>query len=294
MENIPSTYQPGSSLTVTLSGKHTITFISEKVFTPFSSGQVIVVHPQTIPPGLVSTFSCDSLYVLKVYDPRYVNDRERFYAQDGRLVQDERPWSLEAEHQATTYRDSLGVEWEENMLLDYADDLEKEVVWELMYYRQTKWAWEDEVAAYRMLSKTTLAGVGVPLFYGAGELVLEEPRAIVPRVLVIEYISDAMSLANIRDRVDIGSVTAWHVKALDDIFVRMNKAGVTHEDVGARNILIGPERAVVIDFGEAKVRPRGRTNKQWARKVQKEGDPVAVRKVLRKVIGNKQFEQLMN
>ena len=83
------------------------------------------------------------------------------------------------------YRNSLGIEWEENMLLDYSDELEKKVVWELMYYRQTKWAWEDEVAAYCVLSKTTLAGVGVPLFYGAGELVLEEARAIVPRILVI-------------------------------------------------------------------------------------------------------------
>jgi len=281
-------------LTVTLSGQHTITFISEKVFTPFSTSQVIVVRSQNIPPGLVSTFSHDSLYVLKIYDPRYVKDRKRFFADDGRLVQGEKPWSLEAEREATTYRNSLGVEWEENMLLDYSDDLEKKVVWELMYYRQAKCSWEYEVAAYRMLSKTTLAGVGVPLFYGAGELVLEEPRAIVPRILIIEYISDAVSLANIRDGGDVGSVTAWHVKALDDIFVRINKAGVTHEDVGARNILIGPERAVVIDFGEAKVRPQGRTNKQWARKVKEEGDPVAVRKVLRKVIGNERFEQLMS
>ena len=279
---------------VTLSRQHTITFISEKVFTPFSTSQVILVRLQNIPPGLVSTFSCNSLYVLKVYDPRYIKNRKRFFAEDGRLVQDEKPWSLEAERKATMYRNSLGLEWEENMLLDYSDELEKKVVWELMYYRQTKWAWEDEVAAYRVLSKTTLAGVGVPLFYGAGELVLEEARAIVPRLLVIEYISNAVSLAHIQDRGDIGSVTAWHIKALDDIFVRINKAGVTHEDVGARNILVGPERAVVIDFGEAKVRPQGRTNKQWARKVKEEGDSVAVRKVLSKVIGTERFEQLMS
>ena len=43
-------------------------------------------------------------------------------------------------------------------------------------------------------SKTTLAAVGVPYFHGAGDPVLGERRAIVPSVLVIKYISNAVSL----------------------------------------------------------------------------------------------------
>ena len=96
--------------------------------------------------------------------------------------------------------------------------------------------------------KMTLAGVGVPYFYGAGYPVLEERRAIVPPVLVIEYISNAVSLQNFQDREDISSITAWLVKALDDNFVRMNKAAVTHQDVGLPDILIGPSQAVVVGF----------------------------------------------
>ena len=145
-----------------------------------------------------------------------------------------------------------------------------------------------------MLSKTTLAGVGVPLFYGARKLVLEETRVIISCILVIEYISNEVLLANIQDHRDIGSMTTWRIKALDDIFVRIDKAGISYEGVGAWNILVGPERAVVIDFGEAKVWPWGHTNKQWARKVKEVGDSVVVRKVLMKVIGTKQFEPVMS
>jgi tRNA A-37 threonylcarbamoyl transferase component Bud32 len=90
-----------------------------------------------------------------------------------------------------------------------------------------------------------------------GDPVFEERRAIVPPVLVIEYISDAVSWHNLQDCGDVSSVTAWLIKALIGIFVRINKAGVTHQDVGLRNILIGPRRAVVVDFGEEKTRPRG-------------------------------------
>jgi hypothetical protein len=65
-------------------------------------------------------------------------------------------------------------------------------------------------------------------------------------------------LHDLQDRGDVSSVTAWYVKTLNNIFVRMDKAGATHENVGSRNILIGPRWAVVINFGEAKTRPRGR------------------------------------
>lgn len=59
-------------------------------------------------------------------------------------------------------------------------------------------------------------------------------------MLVTEYISDMVSLHDLQDReVVSSSVTAWHVKDLDDIFGRMNKAGVTHEDVGSRNMWCG-------------------------------------------------------
>ena len=122
----------------------------------------------------------------------------------------------------------------------------------------TKYSWMFEVAPYCVLSKTTLAAVGVPYFDGAGDPVLGERRAIVPSVLVIKYISNVVSLQNFQDRGDVSLVRSWLVKALDDIFVRINKAAVTHQDVGLRNILIGPRRAVVGSGGRRRGREGGR------------------------------------
>lgn len=299
MDAIPLKYQPGSLLTVKLSASHTATFISEKVVTaPISSSQVLVVRPQKIPQGLSPPLSFDSWYILKIYDPRYVTAlRERCYCpRDGRLLREERPWSLEAELKAAAYRHSLSLQiWEDDPMLDYSDDLEPEVVWELRYYRLAKWAWESEVDAYQVLNKTSLAGVDVPHFYGAGDLNLgEERRAIVPRVLVVEYIEDAVSLHDLKLGGDLGFLKAWHVKAFEDVFKRINKEGVTHEKVFSHNLLIAPKRVVVVDFGGASVRWQGCTNKQWARKVDEEGDSVAVGKVVKRIVGKEEFEWLMS
>jgi hypothetical protein len=285
-------------LTIKFSESHTVTFISEKVLTQcYTRNQVLVVRPQTIPPGLSPPLSLDSWYILKAYDPRYDIYREcRESRPDGVLVQTNHPWSLEAELKAVAFRHSVGLQiWEYNPLLDYSDDLELDVSRELIYYRLAKWAWESEVDAYQVLNKTSLAGVNVPRFYGAGELVLEEEkRGIVPRALVVEYIEDAVSLHDLQCGGDLDFLKAWHVKAFEDVFRRINKVGVTHERVNPYNLLIMPKRVVVVDFGGASVRPQGCTNKQWARRVDGEGDSVAVGKVVKRIVGKEEFEQLMS
>lgn len=302
MDAIPLKYQPGSLLTVKFSESHTVTFIPEKVLIPFSTSQVLVVRPQTIPPGLSPPLFFDSWYILKIYDPRYFYRERRYCRLDGRLLREARPWSLEAELKAVAYRHSLRKMWEDNFLFDFSDDLEPEVVWELIYYRMAKWGWEREVDAYQVLNKTSLAGVDVPRFYGAGDLVLEEKRrGIVPRALVVEYIEDAVSLHDLQRGGDLGFLKAWHVKAFKDVFERINKVGVTHERVNSHNLLILPKRVVVVDFGGASVRPQGCTNKQWARRIDGEGDSVAVGKVFKwiigeakRIIGEEEFERLMS
>ena len=120
-----------------------------------------------------------------------------------------------------------------------------------------QYSWMFKIAPYRVLPKTTLAAGGVPYFDGAEDPVLGERRAIVPSVLVIKYISNTVSLQNFQDRGDVSLVRSWLVKALDDIFVRINKAAVTHQDVGLPDILIGPSRAVVVGFRGKETRLRG-------------------------------------
>jgi hypothetical protein len=155
---------------------------------PFSASQVLIVRPtQTIPSGLSPPLSFDSWYILKIYDPRYVVCRERRYSRrDGTLLQDEQLWSLEAELKAATCHHALGLQiWEDDARLNCSEDLEPEAVGELMYYRMAKWVWEDEVDAYQVLNKTSLAGWMYPVFnfYGAGDLDLEEEsRGIVRRL----------------------------------------------------------------------------------------------------------------
>ena len=298
MGAIPRKYQPGSLLTVKLSASHTVTFVSEKVVTPsISSSQILVVRPKKIPPGLSPPLSFDSWYILKIYDPRYVFLRERRYCpRNGTLVQEEHPWTLEAELKAVAYRHSLGIQiWEDDPWLDYLNDLELEVFRELRYYRLAKWAWESEVDAYRVLNKTSLAGVDVPRFYGAGDLDLEEERrGIVPRASVFEYLEDAVSLHDLQLGGDLDFLKAWHVKAFEDLFKRINKVGITHERVFSHNLLIMPKRVVVVDFGSATVRPQGCTNKQWVKRVDTEGDSVAVGKVVKRIVGKEEYEQLMS
>ena len=63
--------------------------------------------------------------------------------------------------------------------------------------------------------------------------------------------------------------------------------------MGLPNILIGPSRAVVVDFRGEETRLWERTNAQWARrkaKKAKDGDLVAVKKVLRRVLRMELFE----
>ena len=72
------------------------------------------------------------------------------------------------------------------------------------------------------------------------------------------YLERGVVTKNFQDRGDVSLVRSWLVKALDDIFVRINKAAVTHQDVGLRNILIGPRRAVVGSGGRRRGLEGGR------------------------------------
>jgi len=88
----------------------------------------------------------------------------------------------------------------------------------------------------------------LPIFYDSGDLILDETRAIIPRIILLEYIPDATSVSSLGD---IGVITPWHVRTLVTTAVKFNELGVIHWDINRGNILIAPKRAVIIDFGES-------------------------------------------
>ena len=102
----PFPYTPGSTLTIKVSQVYIIVTV-EKQFTPFTSSQVLVVHATSSSTKLpLNHFPLGTPMILKIYDTRYIEDREAFYSHDGTSFFPARPWSLENEEKATAYREA--------------------------------------------------------------------------------------------------------------------------------------------------------------------------------------------
>lgn len=93
--NVPTLYRSGSTLNITTSKLYILTVVVEKVFTPFTTSQVLVVRVLSPLPNHPSLLNC--LAILKIYDPRYLEGREATYSSDGSLLRKERPWTLDKE-----------------------------------------------------------------------------------------------------------------------------------------------------------------------------------------------------
>ena len=117
----------------------------------------------------------------------------------------------------------------------------------------------------------------MPIFYDSGDLILDETRAIIPRIILLEYIPDATSVSSLGD---IAVITPWHVRTLVTTAVKFNELGAIHWDINRGNILIAPKRAVIIDFGESTSQIQGGIKKfsddDWRCQVDESDDPIAV------------------
>jgi hypothetical protein len=276
MENVPALYRPGSTLNIRTSKLYALTVVVEKVFTPFTTSQVLVVRVISPLPSHPSLL--DSLAILKIYDTRYLEERGATYSSDdGSLLQAEYPWTLDKEVEAAEHR-KVHPDCYNNW---FCDDVDSEVKFEVYLCTRASDSWTREVDAYHILANSFLSGSTVPIFYDFGDLILDETRAIIPRVILLEYIPDVTSVSSLGD---IGVITPWHVRTLVATAVELNELGVVHRDVNRGNILIGPKRAVIIDFGESISQIQGGIKKfsddDWWSQVDGSKDPIAVERMV--------------
>ena len=146
-----------------------------KPFLRFTKSQALLVELQPPISGIPSNI------VLKIYDPRFINDRDR--------ISDHipnRPWSLSLETVAAERREAITRnerldDYDENNWIDF-----DELPWEEDFCRNTEERLNSELVSYSPLRD--LQGDGIPRYYASGNLAVDPLRPISPHVLALEYI----------------------------------------------------------------------------------------------------------
>ncbi|KIJ91879.1 hypothetical protein K443DRAFT_467211 [Laccaria amethystina LaAM-08-1] len=278
MDSLPP-YTPGSTLKIKVSQIYIIVTV-EKLFTPFTSSHVLVVHATSssakLPPNHPPL---GTPMILKIYDTRYIEDREAFYSHDRTRFYPARPWSLENEQKATAYREA-----HENWNDLISDEIEMSNPGMVIEYKMIQRActsWTKEVNAYLALADSPLSGSAVPMLYGFGDFISEEPRAIIPRILLLEYVPRSVSLDKLKN---IKLITPWHIRTLLAATRKLNELGVVHWELEPRNILLCPDRVVIIDFGVSTTRVQGGidmfSHDEWTTKLEDGWNEQTVRMML--------------
>ena len=244
-----------------------------KPFLPFTKSQVFLVRPEPAGSGPPSEL------ILKVFDPRYLDDR----IPPPKSHLPPRLWTLEAETEAEYYRQEIAEgKHPDDFTVDllYGDEEAEPYLWEEHFYRLLKESWESEVDALSRL--TSLQGTVIPKFYGSGNIVPpENTRGIQPLAVIMEYIQGT-PLADI----EAGKVNLLPAifRPLLDAVKRFRDLGVFHSDINDHNVLVSPSeaptRAVLIDFGCAGVRQDGESEEEWIRNVEFFDDERSLRRIL--------------
>ena len=244
-----------------------------KPFLPFTKSQVFLVCPEPARNGLPSDL------ILKVYDPRYLDDR----IPPPKSNLPSRLWTLKAETEAAHYRQEIAEgkrpdDFTVNLL--YGDEEAEPYLWEEHFYRLLKESCESEEDALSRLSP--LQGSEIPKFYGSGIVIPPaNTRGIQPLAILMEYIQGT-PLADI----EVGKVNLPPsiFQPLLDAVKRFRDLGVCHSDINAHNVLVStfeaPTRAVLIDFGCAGVREDGESEEEWITNVEFFDDERSLRRVL--------------
>ncbi|KIN93830.1 hypothetical protein M404DRAFT_170074, partial [Pisolithus tinctorius Marx 270] len=151
-------FPPDSPLAVSLNGAtNPETFHVIRSFTPFTKAQVYLVRPEP-------NTDLPSQVILKVYDPRFLDDR---YPKSSRLPS--RPWTLQAESVAAMKRkriESGEIDDDFHVDLLYGDEEADPSLWEEHFFRLMKECFESELEAYKRLDD--IQGRSIPKFFGAG------------------------------------------------------------------------------------------------------------------------------
>lgn len=250
----------------------------KSVFSPFTQSQVMRI---SIPSHCTNGLGLPKCAVLKLYDRHWIDDREK------------QPWSPSRE--AVARAAWLEKKWEGSEPLDLNDgDNFDEAQWE-EYYRQTvqvrfnhallvqryssnllysslKQRLETETDAYRRLSH--LQGTLIPRFYAAVQVKPLPADGHIPETFVNGLILEDVGGIGLTlyDQSSMGDYTALGhtLMAADSTFPAY---GVMHGDIRSHNILIAsPTRIVIIDFGQATIRPADSSDEEWEDDVKFEGE----------------------
>jgi tRNA A-37 threonylcarbamoyl transferase component Bud32 len=253
MVEIPNYYHPGSTLPLQLATSIASATIMRS-FTPFTMSQVLLVRLHDNGPTRI----------VKVYDPRFAKHRLAYKSRTAH------PWSHELEAKAIS-RTTPDPNFDFSLIPVDND----RVGWEIWYYQQMERRFRNEVESYNRLH--SLQGHKIPRCYGSGTLILPN-RAFFPRILLLQYISDAISLEDIAVKPNQSVITS-----LAETAYTFGALGVTHNDLNPGNILFSPRtaptHAVIIDFGEAYFR-EDESDEEWDEIVKENWDVHAIKQIL--------------
>ncbi|KAI4525880.1 hypothetical protein K525DRAFT_265636 [Schizophyllum commune Loenen D] len=160
-EESPAMFAPGRVLTLDIKDGVRLDFTVDRLFTPVTKSVVVVAHCDQFSPSPV---------VLKIYDPRFINNRNGRESTYGR-TRPPHPWSLAAERAAPATFDS---------------DFERAAIWEAHLRHLMEESFCYERAAYENLRD--LQGGAIPRLLAEGSFIPPDERAYVPHALVLEYI----------------------------------------------------------------------------------------------------------
>ncbi|KAL1679513.1 hypothetical protein EV122DRAFT_209821 [Schizophyllum commune] len=231
-------FSPGRGLALDTNDGRRLNFTVDRLSTPITKSVVVVARCDEFSPSPV---------VIKIYDPRYNNERNGYESKFG-WRKPSHPWSLAAERVAPATFDPKAIHRPEPEADDPAGQFERAAIWEAHLRHLTEESFWYERAAYDNLRD--LQGGAVPRLLAEGRLIPPDERAYVPRALVLEYI-EGVTLRQALMELLTPAVGVALVRAVESFAVH----GVFHHDLNPGNVLVTADgRGVVVDFGCAGVR----------------------------------------
>ncbi|KAL1699455.1 hypothetical protein EV121DRAFT_296181 [Schizophyllum commune] len=243
-------FASGRGLDLDTNDGRRLDFTVDRLFTPVTKSVVVVARCDEFSPSPV---------VLKIYDPRYNNERNGYESKFG-WRKPSHPWSLAAERAAPATFDSKAIHRPEPAADGPAGQLERAAIWEAHLRHLMEESFCYERAAYDNLRD--LQGGAIPRLLAEGRLIPPDERAYVPRALVLEYI-DGVTLRQAPLELLTPAVGVALVRAVESFAAH----GVFHHDLNPGNVLVTADgRGVVVDFGCAGVRNAENvwTDEDWA------------------------------
>ena len=150
-------FAPGRVLTLDINDGRRLDFTVDRLFTPVTKSVVVVARCDELSPSPV---------VLKIYDPRYNNERNGYESKFG-WRKPSHPWSLAAERAAPTTFDPKAIHRPEPAADDLAGQFERAAIWEahLRHLMEESFWSRYERAAYDNLRD--LQGGAIPRLLAA-------------------------------------------------------------------------------------------------------------------------------